>query len=356
MVGGGAHVRRRWIRLIVAGLAAIGGGAAAAAWPVDQDGAGAVVSRWASSEASDPGCESATLVSAGGAAPRDPHRLAIRWIGYSNFELAYNGQVVLLDAYYDRGSTYPPLGVTADAMRKADLILVGHGHFDHMSDAAAIAARTKAVVVGAPLTTDALRSQGLPATQLRTVSGRGGELLRFGGITVEPILARHGEPPPEVTAAFTTALRAVTPRPTPPQLEELAAIRRRGTSDPRVATEGTLAYLITLENGFRLIYRDSGGRVTDEERTVLARVGGVDVALVAIAADYLTTLTAQRALEHARVYRPAVFMPAHHDAALNELWRPTEPVFQALKEENPALVTISRGYREPTCFATNRRR
>src|SRR5215510_5198985 len=61
----------------------------------------------------DPGCVAATLVSSGGPAPRDPQTLAIRWIGYSNFELAYNGQIILLDAYYDRGPGFVPLGVKA---------------------------------------------------------------------------------------------------------------------------------------------------------------------------------------------------------------------------------------------------
>ena len=59
--------------------------------------------------AKDPGCEVPILVSTGGAFPRNPHTLAIRWTGYSNFELAYNGQIMLLDAYFDRGSTFAPL-------------------------------------------------------------------------------------------------------------------------------------------------------------------------------------------------------------------------------------------------------
>src|SRR4029078_11557752 len=142
---------------------------------------------------SDPGCQNAALVSAGGAAPKDPRRLAIRWIGYSNFELVYNGQITLLDAYYDRGSTYPPLGVKAADIRKADVLLIGHGHFDHMSDAATIAARTKATVVGAAITTDKLMTQALDRAQVRTVTGRGGEVLQFGGIKVEPILHRSGD-------------------------------------------------------------------------------------------------------------------------------------------------------------------
>ena len=245
----------------------------------------------------------------------------------------------------------------AGDIRKADALLIGHGHFDHMSDAASIAARTKALVVGAPLTTDKLAAQGIDRGRLRAVTGRGGDpLLRFGDITVEPILARHGEPPPNVTAAFSTALRSVTSAPGPEQVAEQAAIRQRGVSDPRVTTEGTIAYLITFgagpAGGFKVMYRDSGGRVTDEERAAMAKAGRVDVAVVAVAADYLNTLTAQRALEHVHTYRPDVFIPAHHDAALNELWRPTEPIFQALKDDNPGLTTISRGYREPICFDT----
>jgi hypothetical protein len=53
--------------------------------------------------------------------------------------------------------------------------------------------------------------------------------------------------------------------------------------------------------------------------------------------------------------QPDVFMPAHHDAAFfghAPLWRATEPVFQALKDASPNLVTVSRGYREPVCFDT----
>ena len=33
--------------------------------------------------------------------------------GYSNFELVYGGHILLLDAYYDRGSVYPSLGFKA---------------------------------------------------------------------------------------------------------------------------------------------------------------------------------------------------------------------------------------------------
>ena len=40
----------------------------------------------------DPGCTASTLVSTGGAFPRDSRTLAIRWTGYTNYELAYDVQ------------------------------------------------------------------------------------------------------------------------------------------------------------------------------------------------------------------------------------------------------------------------
>ena len=100
------------------------------------------------------------------------------------------------------------------------------------------------------------------------------------------------------------------------------------------------------------MYRDSGGRVTDFEKAAMERTGRVDVALVAVSASYLNTVTVQQALEHVRTYRPDVYIPAHHDAAYNNLWRATEPLFQAVKDDNPNIVTVSKGYREPICFNT----
>ena len=93
------------------------------------------------------------------------------------------------------------------------------------------------------------------------------------------------------------------------------------SSDPRVTAEGTIAYLITFDDGFRVMYRDSGGTVTDYEKAALARVGRVDIAIAAVAASVLPALTSQQALEYMRTYKPDVYIPAHHDGSINELWR-----------------------------------
>lgn len=306
-------------------------------------------------ETNDPACQVARLVATGGPMPARSNTLAIRWAGYANYELVYNGQVILLDAAFDRGSIFPPLGFTVADVTRVDAILIGHGHGDHMSDAAAVAIRTKALVVGAPVTARKLLTQSLDAKQVRTVTGRGGEVIELRGIRIAPILGRHSVRERAITDPFEKVLQSVTTPLTPAQREEQRTISQRGVNDPRLITEGTITYLITLDSGFTVLFRDSAGDVTDFERAAMKRVGGrVDVAIVALANAYLNPLQAQQALDYVHAYRPGVFLPAHHDAPYNDLWRSTEPIFQAMKDDTPSLITISKGYREPVCFNTAR--
>jgi L-ascorbate metabolism protein UlaG (beta-lactamase superfamily) len=342
----------RLVMIAMAAVAIVSARAHARPFIDPRAGTNDAIDQAAASEPRDPACHDRTLAAAGGAMPRNPHTLAVRWTGYGNFELVHGGHILLLDAYYDRGSLYPPLGVTAADIRRADAILIGHGHFDHMSDAASIGARTGATVVGAPVTVEKLATQPIDPKQVKAVTGRGGEALTFAGFTVEPILARHGEPPADIVGPIDAALKQVTPPATAQEAAEQAAIRQRGTSDRRVIAEGTIAYLITLDDGFRIMYRDSGGRITEQEKAAMQRVGRVDLALVAVAASYLNTLTVEQALEHVRLYRPDVYMPAHHDAPNNGLWRAIEPIAEALKTDHPDIVIASRAYREPVCFNT----
>jgi hypothetical protein len=58
------------------------------------------------------------------------------------------------------------------------------------------------------------------------VTGKGGELQKIGKFQIEPILARHGEPPLEVTRAFNQALRSITTPISPEEAAVAEAIRR----------------------------------------------------------------------------------------------------------------------------------
>ncbi len=67
----------------------------------------------------------------------------ITWLGHATWLLEVEGQSILLDPFL---SDSPVAKVKANEIH-ADFILVSHGHFDHVQDAAAIANRCNATVV-----------------------------------------------------------------------------------------------------------------------------------------------------------------------------------------------------------------
>lgn len=84
--------------------------------------------------------------------------LAITWLGHSAFSLKTpGGKTLLLDPWYTGNPSFP-----ANAKPKqADVILVSHGHSDHITDAAATAKATGATVVGIWEVTSWLASKGV---------------------------------------------------------------------------------------------------------------------------------------------------------------------------------------------------
>ena len=85
-------------------------------------------------------------------------KLAITWLGHSSFRLRTPGGVeILFDPWYTGNPRFPERARPA----KADLILVSHGHSDHITDAAAMAKSTGATVVGIWEVTSWLGSKGV---------------------------------------------------------------------------------------------------------------------------------------------------------------------------------------------------
>jgi L-ascorbate metabolism protein UlaG (beta-lactamase superfamily) len=75
-------------------------------------------------------------------------RITLDWLGVSTYRLVIDDIVIFLDAYLDRVAGAPPVGLTTADITRADYVLIGHSHFDHLSGAERIAARTGATVVG----------------------------------------------------------------------------------------------------------------------------------------------------------------------------------------------------------------
>src|SRR5258708_39532407 len=125
-------------------------------------------------------CRSLVPAAMGGPLLRDPGKIMLRWLSTSNYELVYRGQVFLLDAYFERGPRNRPTGVVPGEVSHVDAIFIGHGHFDHMSDAAPIAQKTKAKVIGAPITIETAYKLGVPDVQGTAGAGGGALQVKSG--------------------------------------------------------------------------------------------------------------------------------------------------------------------------------
>jgi L-ascorbate metabolism protein UlaG (beta-lactamase superfamily) len=72
--------------------------------------------------------------------------IEIQWLGHSTFKVRTpGGKRMLLDCWVDGNPACPPALKAIDAL---DVMLITHGHFDHIGDAVKVAKATGATVVG----------------------------------------------------------------------------------------------------------------------------------------------------------------------------------------------------------------
>ena len=85
------------------------------------------------------------------------------WLGCATFRLTLGRLVIFLDAYLDRIASAAQSGFGVRDATRADWIVVGHSHFDHLFGAERIALATGARVIGSYETVRILDPPGRPA-------------------------------------------------------------------------------------------------------------------------------------------------------------------------------------------------
>ena len=103
--------------------------------------------------------------------------IKIDLLGCATFRLVVGDLVIFLDAYMDRVASAPKVDLSASQVDKADFVVVGHSHFDHIAGSETIATNTGAIVIGSNETARVLHNEQISCNQLRVAQG--GERYRL---------------------------------------------------------------------------------------------------------------------------------------------------------------------------------
>jgi len=120
--------------------------------------------------------------------------LALTYLGVAGWQLEGDEVTVLADPYFSRPDLDQPISPDLEAIARhaparADVIVIGHTHVDHVLDAPEVAKRTGAQLVGSRSTALYAKAAGLPDDQIIPV--KGGEDYAFERFSVRVIPSLH---------------------------------------------------------------------------------------------------------------------------------------------------------------------
>ena len=180
------------------------------------------------------------LVLAAGVVPAAAQsgKVEVQWLGQSAFRIVSpGGKVIVIDPWLTTNPAAPPAFKDLAALGKVDVLLVTHGHFDHIADAPAIA-RLNNIPLWAPGDLNmSLTTLGvLPPEQLPRFN-KGGTVEPVAGIKVTAVRAEH-------SSVYVWKNPATSQNETHPGGEPVG-------------------YIVELENGFRFWHMGDTGLFAD---------------------------------------------------------------------------------------------
>ena len=117
--------------------------------------------------------------------------MKLTWFGTAGFRIESGEHSLLIDPYFTRNpGAIPRQALKPSDIHTADMILITHGHFDHIFDVPEIASKTNATVYCGRGVDQTLIQNGLKANQIRRVK-TDGETFLFDGLKVQAFFSRH---------------------------------------------------------------------------------------------------------------------------------------------------------------------
>ena len=232
--------------------------------------------------------------------------IEVLWLGHATVRItSVSGKVIVVDPFLTKNPTTPARYKDLSNLGNVDLILVTHGHIDHVGDLGSLAELTDAPVVANWELRIELEELGLVKPEKLVGMNKGGTVTPIGaGVKIHMVPAEHS-----------SSL----------DLKWMGLLEKFG--GPRVRYAGSsVGFVIELENGFKIYH--TGDSDIFEEMRVIQRIFAPDLALVAIGGHF--TMGPDRAALAVREYiKPKRVLPIHYG---------TYPVINRTPEEFVAAL------------------
>jgi L-ascorbate metabolism protein UlaG (beta-lactamase superfamily) len=175
----------------------------------------------------------------GGVSAQPAGKTELLWLGQAAFKITSpGGKVIVTDPFLVNNPKTPAQYKDLDKLGRVDLILVTHGHGDHVGDVKELAAKTKAKVYGPAGLIATLIDLGWVTAEQGVRFGKGGKVQPLGPqITITQVRAEHSS---EVTITDPATKKSIT--------------------YPGGEPAG---FIIELENGFKLYHMGDTGLFGD---------------------------------------------------------------------------------------------
>lgn len=166
-------------------------------------------------------------------------KIEVQWLGQAAFKITtVSGKVIVIDPWLRTNPKTPPEYKDLGALGKVDLVLVTHGHFDHVADAPDLVTLNKARFIAPPGLLDSLTSVGAVSADLTVRMNKSGISTPIGPeIKINMVRAEHSS--------------------------------EYVWTDPKTKQRQTLpggepvGYVIELENGFKIYHMGDTGLFGD---------------------------------------------------------------------------------------------
>jgi L-ascorbate metabolism protein UlaG (beta-lactamase superfamily) len=247
---------------------------------------------------------------AGCAAPPTPPAAGVEvtWLGQAAFKITTpGGKVILTDPWLRTNPLTPPAYKQLDSFGRVDVLLVSHGHFDHIADAPALALQYNVPVRAPGDLNQTLTTLGVLPANLLVRMNKGGTVEPAPGIKVTAVRAEHSS---------------------------IYVWRNPASGKDETHPGGEpVGWIVELENGFRIYH--AGDTAAFGDMRLIGERFKPDLALVPIGGNF-TMDPAEAAWAVKELIRPQAVIPMHYGT--NPLARGTAAQF--VEAMGPSAVRV----------------